>query len=103
MLLDDVDLSKIEFEISPGIPKRSVGMGITVEISLVAFDMPVIKEIIMKKSASYKALLIDLYTESVFEEVSIDQAELGNRNNMLIYAGMTMLDKLFHLMSLIIG
>ena len=103
MLLDDVHLFIVEIKVSIGILKSSVGMGISVEKSLVAFDMPVIKEIVMEKSSSYKAPLIDLDTEPVFKEVGINEAELGDRYYMLIHAGMTMLDELFHLPSPVIG
>lgn len=103
MLLDDIHLFQVEIKIPLRILKCSVGMSISVETALITFDMPVIKEIVMKKSTSYKALLVDLDAESLFKEAGIDETELGNGYDMLIYAGMTMLDKLFHLLCLFIG
>ena len=84
VLADYIPLYLIEFEILLGIPQSSTGMREAVQpVRRIRF-MPVIKEIIMEKSTSYKARLVYLKTgKTSLDGICEEEAELGNGNAML--------------------
>ena len=63
--------------------------------------MPVIKEVVVKESSSYKARSVDLLSEILLDDSGIYKAVLGDRNSMLKDRSIAMLGELLHLLSLI--
>ena len=79
VLGDDVSLEIVETEISLSILSCSSRMCETVNSSARnSLVMPVVKEIIVKECASYKAVLIDADLKCSLEEVRHKETELGN-------------------------
>ena len=58
--------------------------------------MPVVKEVIVEQSASYKAVLVKFYLQGLLEEACDKKAEFRNRDTVLEYCCLTVLYECFH-------
>jgi hypothetical protein len=62
-------------------------------------NVPVIEEIIMEESASYKAVLINVDLEDPLEGMSNKKAVFSDCQTMVKYGSMTVLGKILHYLS----
>ena len=61
-------------------------------------DMPVVKEIVVEQSASYKAVFVNVDIEGMLEKMCNEKTELRYCYAVVEYTGLTVLCKLLHLL-----
>lgn len=79
VLLDDILLHIVETKVSVGISHGNSGMCKAVKTFSSTLNVPVVEEIVVKKGASYKAVLIDIDLKCSLEEIRNEETVLCNR------------------------
>ena len=100
MLGDDISLDIVKSEVPVSIPHGNTGVGKSVDSSARnILVVPVVKKIIVKERASYKAVSVHFDLKCSLKEMCEKKAVLGNCKAMLENSCLTMLNKCLHHLS----